>query len=133
MSNFRTKLINFKNALDRLEESVVELEKSDDHAVIRDGVIQRFEFTYELAWKATKAYLEDIGLVDRNSPKAVIKEAYAQKLIFHEQYWLAMLDDRNKTVHVYNEQMATDIVARIIDKYIPELRSLVSILEKTFP
>ena len=110
----------------------MELEKSDGHAVIRDGVIQRFEFTYELAWKATKAYLEEIGLVDRNSPKAVIKEAYAQKLICHEQNWLAMLDDRHKIVHVYNEQMAKDIADRISDKYIPELRALASVLEKSF-
>lgn len=90
MGKFRIKLVNFQNALARLEESVVELEKSGGNPIIRDGVIQRFEFTYELAWKATKAYLEDIGLVDRNSPKAVIKEAYAQKLICHEQNWLAL-------------------------------------------
>ena len=72
MAKFETKLINFNNALQRLKEAAVELEKIDASDVVRDGVIQRFEFTYELAWKTTKEYLEGLGIVDRNSPKAVI-------------------------------------------------------------
>ena len=75
MSKFETKLTNFSNALERLKEAIEEFEKDNSSNVIRDGVIQRFEFTYELAWKTTKEYLEDIGIVDKNSPKAVIKEA----------------------------------------------------------
>jgi len=130
MSKLQIKVINFRNALQRLKESVVELEKGGASDVVRDGVIQRFEFTYELAWKTTKEYLEDNGIVDKNSPKAVIKEAYAQKLISNEPNWLLMLDDRNKTAHVYNEQLAQDIAGRITSRYIHEFELLLQELEK---
>ncbi len=124
MSKLKTKLNNFSNAIKRLKEAIDEFEKNNISDVIRDGVIQRFEFTYELAWKTTKEYLEDIGIVDRNSPKAVIKEAYAQKLIVDEKNWLLMLADRNMTSHVYKEEMAEEIAERIINNYINEFENL---------
>ncbi|MHB8170117.1 MAG: HI0074 family nucleotidyltransferase substrate-binding subunit [Thermincolia bacterium] len=94
------KLGNFANAVKRLKDAVEVLKQNNAIDVVRDGVIQRFEFTYELAWKTIKEYLEDIGIVDRNSPKAVIKEAYAQKLITDEKSWLLMINDRNLSSHV---------------------------------
>lgn len=106
MSKIKIKLSNFKKALQRLKEAAEEFQKDVSNDVIRDGVIQRFEFTYELAWKTTKDYLESIGIVDKNSPKAVFKEAYGQKLLGHEENWLLMLNDRNMTSHVYKEEMA---------------------------
>ncbi|HOJ10772.1 MAG TPA: nucleotidyltransferase substrate binding protein [Clostridiales bacterium] len=124
MKKLEIKLMNFSNALQRLKEAAKELEARDASDVIRDGVIQRFEFTYELAWKAAKEYLEDAGIVDKNSPKAVIKEAYAQKLISDEQTWLLMLNDRNLTTHAYKEEIAKEIAARIINSYISEFENL---------
>ncbi len=124
MSKLAAKLSNFKNALQRLKEAAIELEQINASDVVRDGLIQRFEFTYELAWKTTKEYLEDIGIVDKLSPKAVIKEAYAQKIIVNEQNWLLMLQDRNMTSHVYKEEMAQEIAERIIGCYINELELL---------
>lgn len=130
MSKLETKLINFNNALERLKEAVEEFKQNDANDVVRDGVIQRFEFTYELAWKATKEYLEDIGIVEKNSPKAVIKEAYAQKLIENEKGWLLMLNDRNLTSHVYKEEIAEEIAERITNNYIHEFENLLSNLRK---
>ena len=130
MSKLQTKLTNFRNALRRLSEAVIELEKSGSSDVVRDGVIQRFEFTYELAWKTIKEYIEYSGIVDKNSPRAVIKEAYTQRLILNEQTWLLMLDDRNKTVHVYDEKLAQDIAGRIVGNYIREFELLLQELEK---
>ena len=130
MGKLETKLDNFTRALQRLKEAVAEF--GQDHAsdVVRDGVIQRFELTYELAWKTTKEYLELIGIVDRNSPKAVIKEAYAQKLIVDEETWLLMLDDRNMTSHVYKEEMAEEITERIVNFYTHEFEKLLGILSQ---
>lgn len=130
MSKLEIKLNNFKNALQRLKESVIEIKRDNSSDVVRDGVIQRFEFTYELAWKATKEYMEEMGIVDKNSPKAVIKEAFAQKLIQNEQNWLLMLNDRNLTSHVYEEEMAQQIAERIIGCYIIEFEKLLSELRK---
>ena len=129
MSKLENKITNFKNALQRLMEASEEYAKKDASDVIRDGLIQRFEFTYELAWKTTKEYLEDIGIVDRNSPKAVIKEAYTQRLIDNEENWLLMLNDRNMTSHVYKEEMADEIAKRIVVNYINEFESLLQKLQ----
>lgn len=124
MSKLKAKIDNFYNALQRLKEAISELEKSNANDVVRDGVIQRFEFTYELAWKTTKEYLEDLGITDRNSPKAVIKEAFAQKLIINEEVWLLMLKDRNMTSHIYKEEMAQEIADRIKKLYVKEMEDL---------
>lgn len=124
MSKIENKLTNFSKAIQRLREAVQEFEKNRDNDVIRDGVIQRFEFTYELAWKTTKEYLEELGIVDRNSPKAVIKEAYVQRLLISETNWLLMISDRNMTSHVYKEEMAKEIVERITKLYVNEFERL---------
>jgi len=129
MSKLKEKVINFHNALQRLKEAALELKKSDASDVVRDGVIQRFEFTYELAWKTTKAYLEDLGIADKNSPKVVIKEAFTQKLISNEENWLLMLNDRNMTSHVYKEEIAQEIAERIIGCYIAEIENLLYKIE----
>ncbi|TGE37151.1 nucleotidyltransferase [Desulfosporosinus fructosivorans] len=130
MSKLETKLINFENALQRLKEADKEFNRQGVSDVVRDGVIQRFEFTYELAWKTTKVFLEDSGIIDINSPKAVIKEAYAQKLISDEKTWLLMLNDRNMTSHLYREEIAVEIAERISGFYITEFVLLLKELQK---
>lgn len=77
MNKLETKLMNFSNALKRLKEAAEKFKSNNTNDVIRDGVIQRFESTYELAWKSTKEYLENIGIVNKLSPKSIIKEAFA--------------------------------------------------------
>jgi len=130
MRKLEAKLSSFNNALQRLKDADKEFKKQGVSDVVRDGVIQRFEFTYELAWKTTKVYLEDTGIIDINSPKAVIKEAYAQKLIINEKNWLLMLNDRNMTSHMYKEEMAVEIAERISGFYIKEFESLLKELQK---
>lgn len=130
MSKLERKLNNFKNALERLKEAVEEFKQEHASDVVRDGLIQRFEFTYELSWKTTKEYLEDIGIVDKNSPKAVIKEAYAQKIISNEKNWLLMLKDRNMTSHVYKEELAEEIAQRIVHYYVKEFELLLRRIQK---
>ncbi len=129
MSKLRIKLTNFSNALQRLEEASLEFKQRNASDVIRDGLIQRFEFTYELAWKTTKEYLSDLGIVDKNSPKVVIKEAFAQKIIKNEKNWLLMLNDRNMTSHIYKETMAQEIAKRITEVYISEFNDLLNELQ----
>ena len=123
-SRFGIKRKNFSDATQRLQEAIEESKQPGASGVIRDGVIQRFEFTYELAWKTTKSYLELIGIAEVNSPKAVIKEAYAQRLISDEAGWLQMLRDRNMTSHMYNNKIAEEILARIQKIYIREFELL---------
>ncbi|SMP57208.1 nucleotidyltransferase substrate binding protein [Anoxynatronum buryatiense] len=126
MSKLESKQINFKKALDRLKEAVEEYQKENASDVVRDGVIQRFEFTYELSWKTAREYMKELGIVDLNAPKPVIKEAFAQKWITNEENWLLMLSDRNMTSHVYREEMAEEIAERIASCYVQEFEQLLT-------
>ena len=125
----QNKLDNFQKAILRLQEAVEEYTKNQTNDVLRDGLIQRFEFTYELAWKATKAVLEDLGIVDIRSPKATFIEAFSQGLIQKETTWLMMLKDRNMTTHVYKEEIADEIAQRIISDYLKNFQDLLNSLQ----
>ena len=112
-------LENFSNALERLEEAV---NKAQTELEI-DGAIQRFEFTFEQAWKSLKKFLEDEGIMC-NSPKSCLKEAYAVGFIDNEQIWLNMLTDRNKSVHIYDMATSREIFKNIKRFYVQEFKAL---------
>ncbi len=122
MSDLNRKLSNFAMALTRLQEGALQLEQAGDLG--RDGLIQRFEFTFELAWKTLKVCFENEGLIGLTSPKTVLREAYAAGLIKTEELWLSMLEDRNSTAHIYSEHLAGQICQRIQERYIEEFNEL---------
>ena len=129
MERLSNKLHNFKSAVERLGEALIELENSNS-SVVRDGVIQRFEFTTELAWKATREYLLDQGFVEINSPKAVMKEAFCYGLIKNDEIWVQILNDRNLTSHIYKEDVSIEICNRIVATHFSELKALSERLNK---
>ncbi|SEJ86652.1 nucleotidyltransferase substrate binding protein, HI0074 family [Propionispira arboris] len=129
MERLSNKLHNFKSAVERLGEALIELENSGS-SVVRDGVIQRFEFTTELAWKATREYLLDQGFVEVNSPKSVMKEAFSYGLIKNDEIWVQILNDRNLTSHIYKEDISIEICNRIIATHFNELKALSERLNK---
>ena len=110
---------NFSNALERLEEAVNEAQTELEI----DGAIQRFEFTFEQAWKSIKKFLEDEGIICR-SPKSCLKEAYAVGFINNEQIWLKMLTDRNRSVHIYDMETSREVFENIKRFYVQELKAL---------
>ena len=76
------KIEHYISALAQLEQAVAIYQKSQQDALYRDGLIQRFEFTVELAWKSIKEYLEDQGSTTPiATPRAVLKEAFAAGVI----------------------------------------------------
>lgn len=117
---------HFCHAVDRLGEALDAFSHSPASTVIRDGVIQRFEFTFELAWKSLREYMEDQG-ADMSGvvfSKQVFKTAYAAGLIGDELVWLDMLASRNITSHVYDDQQAAQVTADIRDRYMAPLSAL---------
>ena len=112
---------DYKNALVRLKESC-SLDPEND--IVIDGVIQRFEFTFELAWKTLKEVFEEEGLIGLNSPKTVLKEAFSAGIIEDEKPWINMLLDRNATSHLYSENNAKEICKNIKQKYTKALEEL---------
>lgn len=129
MNKFQIKLNNYKNALSRLHEAIEE-EKASKSLAVRDGAIQRFEFTSELAWKTVREYLLSEGATDINSPKKVMREAYNNDLIENTEGWLRILDDRNLTSHVYDDEDAEDIYNRIMNEHIKLFDELEKILDR---
>ncbi len=116
VDKFNDKLSKFKNAVDRLNESVAEFSGTKSLS-IRDGAIQRFEFCTELAWKTLREKLIYEGFAEVNTPKAVLREAYAVGLITDETSWINMISDRNTTAHIYSEDIANVIYKRIETVY----------------
>ena len=120
----REVILSFKNSLQRLEEVLDE--KPTD--ITRDAAIQRFEFTVELAWKSTQKFLRERGLAC-NSPKGCLQEAFKFGLIEDDPLWLRMVDDRNLTVHTYDEEVAVAVFNRL-GAYLPLLGKLLEAIEK---
>lgn len=123
MSKFKIKLNNYKKAVRKLTEGIADYENSKIDTV-RDGVIQRFEFTTELAWKTVREYLIDEGVININTPKSVMKEAYLAGIIEDEQGWIQILNDRNSTSHMYDENESVEISERIKLKHIKLFNNL---------
>lgn len=122
MSDYMQKFQNYEKAITRLNEGIEQFDKTD--TLQRDGLIQRFEFTFELAWKTLKVVFEDEGLIGLNSPKTVLREAYSSDLIQDEDKWLSMLNDRNSSTHIYSEELAIEICNNITSKYIKAFEAL---------
>lgn len=119
---------DFVNALSRLQEA---LEKDISDDIIIDGIIQRFEFTFEQSWKAMKLYLEDQGILDEAvSPRSAIRAAFKYKMIPDGDVWIQMMLDRNRTSHMYDETIAKNIVKRIKDTYVKEFTKLQDFLQR---
>ena len=117
MDKFQYKLQNFERALLRLKESIADFDKMKNMSV-RDGAIQRFEFTTELSWKTMREYLLSENVIDINSPKSVLRAAFDMKLIVDEAGWISILNDRNQTSHLYDEDNANQIFQRICEQHV---------------
>lgn len=124
MDKFTIKRENFESALLRLKEGLAGYETASDQQLARDGIIQRFEFTCELAWKTAREWLLDQGHVDLNSPKAVMWQAFADGLVSDSDGWIGLLNDRNLTSHIYDENTADQIFQRIKTCHLPLFEGL---------
>ena len=118
-SEVLVKINNFEKGLSRLKEAV---ERAKDD-LDKDGVIQRFEFTIELLWKALKTVLAYQG-IECYSPRSCIKEAYKSYLIEDDEIILDMLEDRNRSSHIYSETTSEEIFERIKKVYLNYLLNL---------
>lgn len=122
MLKSKIKFEKFEKALLSLE-AIYKKPMQEDRSNV-DATIQRFEFTFELAWKFLKNYFSERD-IELNYPKEVLQEAFTVNLIDNENLWIKMLKDRNLTSHTYDEKLADEIYLRI-KLYVPELRSLLN-------
>ena len=110
-------LYNFTKALERFSNTVTRKEefyKEGYGDIYFDLVVKRFEFTYEISWKTIKRYMDFIG-IDCPNPRSCFKEALVQGLIMDEAVWLDMIERRNLSSHIYDQDEIKEILQRLND------------------
>lgn len=106
--SLENRLTEFEKCLQKFEE-VLNLEEND---IVRDSAIKRFELCFELCWKTLKDFLTEEGIICR-SPRNCFKEAFSMGIIQDEDEWLSVLEDRNLSVHTYDEALAEELYSRL--------------------
>lgn len=117
---------NFSRAFKQLS-SVVGIASSLSD-LEKEGMIQRFEYTFELAWKTLKDFLASQE-VDAAFPREVIKQSFHYELIDNGEIWMDMLERRNMLAHTYNEENFRQAVDLIVNHYFKEIEKLYSFME----
>jgi nucleotidyltransferase substrate binding protein (TIGR01987 family) len=106
-ARFALALGQFEKALARLQEILV----MPEDTVVRDALIQRFEFTFEAAWRAAYRWLRARGADVSEEAFAVLPRAFANRLITDEAAWSELRKKRNQTSHTYQEALAVEVAA----------------------
>lgn len=108
------------DSLTNLRRANASLHASLDFAprdsIIISAIIKNFEFNYELSWKAMRRLLAHHG-VATSTPRQAIGEAFRKSFIDSDRVWIAMIEDRNLTVHTYDEAFALQMAERIEKQY----------------
>jgi len=119
---------NYKSALDLLSKSV----GRNDYTELEElGLIQCFEYTFELSWNTLKDYLEHQGYVELRGARDVIRKAFEVGLINDGEQWILTLTNRNRTSHTYNKQTAKEVLEFIHSTALKLFVDLKNELQKT--
>ena len=112
---------NFRKAMAKLRQAVEIVEKKMDFGeevdeLLEEGLIQRFEYTHEMAWNVMKDYAEYQGYINIRGSRDAIRQALAINIIDDEQ-WMNSIVDRNLTSHLYDDDTVSHIYEKIINTY----------------
>ncbi|MDX1722551.1 MAG: nucleotidyltransferase substrate binding protein [Pseudomonas sp.] len=118
------RLQNFNKAQAQLDEAMALMQVRSLSKLEKQGVIQAFEYTYELGWNSLKDYLVWQGILGIVGSRDAIREGFSKGLLADGQGWMDMLVDRNRTSHTYNEETAEAILQNIQQHHHPLLKAL---------
>lgn len=105
-----------EKAMKQLEAGISQSSSDPLNDLMRDGVIQRFEFTMDLCWKLLQRYLKEVVQVDEasiRSKKDLFREAARIKIIADAEAWIGHYEARNETSHVYDTERAEKVFNRV--------------------
>jgi nucleotidyltransferase substrate binding protein (TIGR01987 family) len=124
---WKQRFSNYVKALHKLEEAVLYVTQNnidvnealvlDD--IIKEGLIQRFEYTHELAWNVMKDYAAYQGNISVGGSRDATREAFKMQLFAEGHIWMDMIKSRNETSHTYNQELANEIYDKILKDYYP--------------
>jgi len=115
------RLNHFTKALGQLTKFI---EKGELNELEKQGLIQSFEYTYELAWNTLKDYFEEQGEINIFGSRDAFRLAFRRDLVEDGETWMDMIESRTLTSHTYNEDVAEKIAADIVNKYFSEFMKL---------
>ena len=126
-------LSSLQKALSSLQKAIHRAEKNRQDEEVRDGVIQRFEYTYELSWKMLKRQLEQEsstpGLIDQLSFRDLLRDAAEKGILTDIEPWFVYREQRNITSHAYNANKAKSVYMTALD-FVKDAELLLQSLEK---
>ena len=114
---WKQRFANFEKAFITLKKAVLEIKNPSD--IEKEGTIQRFEFTHELAWNVMKDFLKEKGIQGLIGSKDATRNAFQNEIIQDGQEWMNMIESRNETVHTYNIDVLETEYIKIIEIYYP--------------
>ena len=126
---WRQRLVNYSNALGQLTKAVELAQKRELSDLEKQGLIQAFEFTHELAWNVIRDYLIYQGNMAITGSRDAVREAFRVGLLHDGERWMEMITSRNRSSHTYNQAVADDIAKRIIHDYHPMFVDFLSKME----
>lgn len=127
---WQQRFANYKKAVRQLQDAVELSQQRELSQLEKQGVIQAFKFTHELAWNLLKDYLQDQGNQNISGSKDATREAFKVELIADGEQWMAMIQSRNLSSHTYNEQIAEQLAEAITKRYFPLFAELQTGMEK---
>jgi len=118
-SNFNKALLKLEQSVNYINHNVLDNEDLGYivEELIKEGLIQRFEYTHELAWNVMKDYALFQGNSTIGGSRDATREAYKLQIIENADVWMDMIQSRNKTSHTYNVEIANEIFGKIIHEY----------------
>lgn len=119
---------NYERALATLEQAVRLAQERPLSELERQGLIQGFEFTHELAWNVLKDFLEDKGISGLIGSRDATRMAFKNGLIEDGEAWMDMIRERNLSTHTYNQDVAAHIAGNVLTRYYALLRHLAETL-----
>lgn len=126
-SNFVKALRKLSQAVEYIKHNFMDKDAPIDDSelghvldeMIKEGLIQRFEYTHKLAWNVMKDYAVFQGNADVGGSRDATREAFQLNLVTDGKVWMDMIGSRNKTSHTYNEETADEIYSKIMNAYYP--------------
>lgn len=107
---------NYEKAFGRLVRAIEVVKATPDDDLLQSGLVQTYEYTFELAWKTLKDYLESEGFLLR-SPRETIRQGFQSGFIANAEDWLQALADRNLIDHIYDDEVMARVLKDIFERY----------------
>ena len=123
-TRWRQRFENFEKSFHVFQRRIDEHREHPQEEAYQMALVQSFKITMELSWKTLKDYLENEGSKVADVPKSTIREAFRAEIISDAENWMDAVDYRNKTPHIYNENVLNETIDFIQGKFYPLVRDL---------